>query len=318
MKILVLGGTSFVGRHFVELALREGHEVTLFHRGKTGDDLFPEAEHVLGDRGSELDRLGDRTWDAVMDSCGYLPRDVRTSADFLREKVSRYVFISTISVYKDWATPAKDESGNLQFIDNEDSDELTNETYGPYKVKCEEAVRNAHESWTVIRPGLIFGPYDPTKRFPHWVERFATQEKVLVPDRLDQPTQQVDARDLAAFTLSCLTENINGIYNVCGPQSQMTLGDLFQVCQDLGKAEMVSANEAFLEENNVRLPLVMPADKSFDGHMQVDNTAAIEKGLTFRPWQVTARETWDWLKSAEGKAGELDKAKELEIIQKLH
>lgn len=323
MKLLVIGGTSFVGRAFVEEALEGDHEITLLHRGKTGADLFPELEHVLGDRATDLGKLGDRHWDAVYDSSGFLPRVVRASTEFFRDRATQYQFISTISVYEDWATPDRDENGRLGQIDHEDTDVLDNSTYGPYKVRCEKAVEAAFDGrCTIVRPGLIFGPHDPTNRFPYWVDRFATQQEVLVPSRLEQPTQQIDARDLAAFSLRCIENRIFGIYNACGGEHPKTLGDLFAICQSLNPAsKMVPAPTDFLEAHEVDLPLVMPPDETFDGHMKVDNRRAIAAGLRFRDWAETTRDTWAWLqtetRSAEPRFGKLDKQKEQELIELL-
>jgi 2'-hydroxyisoflavone reductase len=326
MKILVLGGTSFVGRHFVELAVSEGHEMTLFHRGKTGSDLFPNCEHILGDRSTDLDNLAGRKWDAVVDTSGYLPGVVRASAAFLKDKVERYLFISTLSVYEGWDGAKRDESGNLQTIESEDAD-VGPETYGPFKVLCEQAVEAVYgERSTILRPGLIFGPYDPTNRFPYWVERFATQEKVLVPDRLDQPTQQVDARDLGLFILKCLNDDLAGTYNVCGPDDPRTLGDLFADCEWLqAGTQSVLASQDFLKAEDVEpgrdLPLVMPFDGSHDTLMQVDAGKAINAGLTFRHWSETTLDTWHWIQaeglSAGRSPGPLSKEREAELIAKI-
>jgi 2'-hydroxyisoflavone reductase len=181
VRLLVLGGTQFVGRALVEAALHGGHEVTLFHRGRTNADLFPEAEHVLGDRDGGLDLLRGRAWDACLDVCGYVPRVVRQSADLLRGAVGRYVFVSTISVYASLAEPAVEGSPLAELADTA-VEEITGETYGGLKVLCEREVERAFgDDALVIRPGFVVGPHDPTGRFTYWAHRAAAGGEMLVP-----------------------------------------------------------------------------------------------------------------------------------------
>ncbi|PCI36879.1 MAG: epimerase, partial [Elusimicrobia bacterium] len=173
MKLLLLGGTAFVGRHIVDAALAGGHEVTLFHRGKTGLDLFPEVVRVLGDRSTEIEKLANGRWDAVVDVSGRLPSDVRKSADFLQDRVGSYIFISTVSVYRDWGG-AQDEDGEVHPAMLQPPVPMTGEAYGALKVGCEVAVDELYPiGSTIIRPGLIVGPHDTSDRFTYWPSRVA-------------------------------------------------------------------------------------------------------------------------------------------------
>ncbi|MBA2343552.1 MAG: NAD-dependent epimerase/dehydratase family protein, partial [Rubrobacter sp.] len=166
MDLLILGGTRFVGRHLVTAALDRGHRVTLFNRGQSAPDLFPEVETLRGDRDGNLSALRGREWDAVVDTCGYVPRIVRASAGLLADAVDRYVFISSISVYEDSLPPGADESAPVAALEDESIEEVTGETYGALKALCERAAEDAMPGRVVgVRPGLIVGLHDPTGRF---------------------------------------------------------------------------------------------------------------------------------------------------------
>ncbi len=202
MKLLVLGGTVFLGRHLVEAATARGHSVTLFNRGQHNPELYPEVEKLRGDRDSDLSALQGRRWDAVIDTCGYLPRAVRASAELLADAVDHYTFISSISVYADFHTPAMDESAPVGTLADETVEEVTGETYGPLKALCEQAAERALPGRVLnIRPGLIVGPHDPTDRFTYWPVRVARGGEVLAPGRPHVPVQVIDGRDLAEWTV---------------------------------------------------------------------------------------------------------------------
>ncbi|MGB8983877.1 MAG: NAD-dependent epimerase/dehydratase family protein, partial [Anaerolineales bacterium] len=190
MRILIIGGTRFVGRHLVDAALARRHAVTLFNRGRSNPDLFPQVEKITGDREKDLDKLADRIWDAAIDVVGYVPRLVRLSAESLAGSVSRYVFISSISAYADFKKTGIDESYPLAKMPDESTDENDPETYGPRKAVCEQIVRdNYGERALIVRPGLIVGPHDPTDRFTYWPVRVARGGEVLAPDRPEATTQ---------------------------------------------------------------------------------------------------------------------------------
>src|SRR3954447_15621708 len=232
MNLLVLGGTSFVGRAMVEDALAAGHSVTLFSRGKTGSDLFPDVERRIGDRDSgDYASLADGAWDAVLDVSGYIPRHVAQAADALGDRIGRYLFISTGSVYD--RTQAGDgmTEDTARLAPERGTEEITGETYGPLKVACEDDVLSRFgDRATIVRPGIVAGPHDPTDRFTYWVRRAARGGRVALPGRPDQPVQVVDSRDLARLVVALLEQDRSGIYNAVGPADPVTLEELIRVC----------------------------------------------------------------------------------------
>lgn len=307
MKLLVLGGTRFAGRHLVELALSRGHEVTLFHRGKTNPGLFPGTEEVLGDRDGGLSALPNRSWDAVLDFCGYVPRIVRQSVERLRGVTSLYVFVSTVSVYADTSQPGVDEGSPLAAPapGQETTEEVTGETYGWLKVLCEREVEEGFPGRSLIaRPGLLVGPLDYTGRFNYWPWRLARGGEVLAPGRPGRTVQVVDARDLAAWLLGMAERGRTGLFNVTGPDRKLTMGEVLETCRDAaGSASTFTwVDEPFLLENGVEpfteLPLWLPESEA--GFGEIDNRRAIAEGLTFRPLLDTARDTLAWMRSEPG------------------
>lgn len=305
MKILIVGGTQFVGRHLAEAALARGHELTLFNRGRTSAGLFPNAEHLVGDRdGDGLNILKGRTWDAVIDTCGYVPRVVKQSAELLAETVFRYVFISTISVYADFKTPGQDETAPLGVLQDAQTEEVTGETYGPLKVECERAVEEAFPGRALtIRPGFIVGPYDPTDRFTYWPRRVAASGDVLAPGAPGQLLQVIDARDLAEWTFSLVEREETGVYNATGPDHSLTLGTVLEICRTVSgsHARLRWVPDAFLKENDadstLLLPFYIPASSDMAGLMTASITKAVAQGLTFRPLAKTVQDTLAWDKT---------------------
>ena len=196
MRILIIGGTRFVGRHLVDAALEHGHEVTLFNRGRSNPGLFPQLETIIGDREKDVNKLAGRIWDAVIDVAGYVPRIVRLSAEVLSGNVVCYVFISSISVYDNFRKIGMDESDPVGKLQDETTEEITEETYGPLKALCEQAVQDIYrERALIVRPGLVVGPHDPTDRFTYWPVGVARGGNVLAPEKPDAPIQIIDARD---------------------------------------------------------------------------------------------------------------------------
>jgi 2'-hydroxyisoflavone reductase len=251
MNLLILGGTIFLGRHLVEAALRRGHTLTLFNRGQHNPDLFPQVEKLRGDRAnaSDLQALQARHWDAVMDTCGYLPRLVRLSAQALSNAVKHYTFISSISVYAEPPTPGMDESAPLARLADETVEEITGETYGGLKALCEQAVESVLPGRTLnIRPGLIVGPHDPSDRFTYWPARLRCGGAVLAPGRPGSPVQVIDARDLAEWTLDLVERQQTGHYNATGPAYPLTMGEVLETCRQAAgmDADLTWVSEAFL------------------------------------------------------------------------
>ncbi len=321
MKLLVLGGTKFLGRHLVETALAAGHRITLFHRGRTNPGLFPEVEHVAGDRDGGLGALDGRRWDAAVDTCGYFPRLVGASARFLAGKVEHYTFVSSISVYAGFA-PGMDETAPVGTIDDPAVEEITETSYGPLKALCERAAEEAMPGRVLnARAGLIVGPYDASDRFTYWVRRISMGGRVLVPGPRDRPVQVIHAADMAAWFLKMASEGRGGVYNVTGPPAPGTMEDLFRTCVEASGSNAAAewVDEPFLEAHRagwwVELPLCVPASES--GVLSVDVSRAAAAGLVQRPLLTAVRETlaWDATRppGTELKAG-LTAAREAELL----
>lgn len=321
MKILILGGTLFLGKHIAQAALDAGHAVTLFHRGKTNPDLFPAAEHRLGDRKSDLSALEPGTWDAVIDTSGYEPQHVDASARLLESRVGQYLFVSTISVYPDPVPPGADEGAALATLSPDADRTLSGETYGPLKVECEARVK-AHfgDRSLIVRPGLIVGPDDPTDRFTYWPMRVAAGGDVLIPAGDDIPVQWIDVRDLAEWSVKLVEAGQNGIFNATGPALPCTLRQLLEICRTalVTDCRFVPVAESFLLEQNVApfadLPLWLPAENS--GLMQIDITRALNAGLLLRPAAATVLDTVAWRQSQPDRplAAGLNGDREAEIL----
>ena len=327
MKILIIGGTRFLGRHLVESALARGHEVTLFNRGKTDPTLFPQVETILGDREHDLDKLSGRAWDAVIDVAGYVPRIVRLSAQGLERSVGRYVFISSDSVYAGFSKVGIDESDAVGKIEDESFEEITGESYGPLKALCEKAVQDIYgERALIVRPGLIVGPNDPTDRFTYWPVRVARGGDVLVPEKPNVPVQIIDVRDLSDFIIKLIEEKASGIYNATGPDSELTLGAMLEACKEVSgsDANFRWASVEFLNQNNIApwsdMPVWVPDTEEDAGFSRVDISKAINAGLTFRPLEETVRDTIDWAATRpsdhEWRAG-LKAEREAELLTKI-
>ena len=293
----------FLGRHFVDVALAGGHDVTTFTRGKTNPDLHPQTEKLTGDRDGGLDPLEGKKWDAVVDTSGYFPRVVRDSAELLKGAVGRYLFVSTISVYSDFSGPVSEKSP-VGTIEDETVEKIDENTYGPLKVLCENAVLELYgESGTVVRPGLIVGPYDPTDRFTYWPVRVARGGRVLAPAPGDRPIQYIDARDLAEWMLHLLVTETPGVFNATGLDPQASLEMLLQESRAVSgsNAEFEWVDEDFLVKNEVgawmELPLWLPQVLGMGGIMDADISRAVGAGLKFRPIKETVADTLAWFET---------------------
>jgi 2'-hydroxyisoflavone reductase len=294
VKLLVLGGTAFVGRNVVETGLAHGHEVSVFNRGQTNPNLFPDAEQLIGDREIDLSPLEGRSFDAVVDTCGYVPRVVRASAELLAPRVQRYVFVSSLSVYID--KPMLTEASPIQQANDPASEDVASE-YGALKALCEQAVESALPNRTIVlRPGLIVGRYDYTGRFSYWPHRIASGGEVLAPGKPQTRIWLVDARDLAEWAIRMIEQGATGTFNATGPPKPLSMGDLLDECRTISgsDATFTWVSDAFLQEHDVvpytEVPLWLPQD---DGYPHVDSRRAIASGLTFRPIAETIRDVLD-------------------------
>ena len=301
MKLLILGGTIFLGRHIVQAALDRGHEVTLFNRGRTGPDLFPNVERLRGDRDGDLTALKGRTWDGVIDTSGYVPRLVRASAELLKDAVQHYSFISSISVYADRQKVGIAENARLHTLEDNTTEEVNAQTYGGLKVLCEQAVEAVMPGRSfLVRLGLLVGPHDPTGRFTYWVERMAEGGEVLVPGPAKRPVQFIDARDAASWIVRMSEKRTTGPMNATGPNEPLSMEDCLSTCAQAlrSNARVIWVDEAFLLERGVQpwagLPL-WPGSET-GGIFAIDTRKAQETGLECRPLPATIRDTFEWAK----------------------
>jgi 2'-hydroxyisoflavone reductase len=300
LRILILGGTGFLGPHLVANAVARGHGLTLFNRGKTHPELFPDLEKLRGDRDGKLEALKGRKWDAVIDTSGYVPRIVKLSADLLAPEVKQYVFISSISVYPDDVKPGANESAPVQELKEPGSEDVRKH-YGALKASCEKAAEQAMPGRaTSIRPGLIVGPGDPTDRYTYWPARIDRGGEALAPGAGEDPVQYVDARDLAAFVVHAIEDVATGTFNATGPEKTLTMKRLLESVRKAASnpASLTWVPEKFLEEHKVSAWQDMPVWAGAGaGFTQIDCRKAIGKGLRFRAPEETARDTLAWWKT---------------------
>jgi 2'-hydroxyisoflavone reductase len=303
LRILLLGGPKFLGRAVIDAALGAGHEVTLFNRGTTGTDLYPELERIVGDRDGGLDGLRGREWDAAVDTSGYLPRLVAASATLLADAVGHYVFVSSISVYASFAEVV-DEGSPLAELTEPGSEDIERD-YGALKALCERAVEDALGGRSAsIRAGLIVGPHDPTGRFTYWPHRIARGGDTLVPGPAWRPIQLIDVRDLAAWILTVAEGRLAGPFNVTGPA---TMGAVVDAARRVAgsAARSVEVDDAFLTEQEVgewmELPLwVDTRNEAWRHFLEVDVSRANAAGLTGRPLDETVAATLAEAETVEG------------------
>jgi 2'-hydroxyisoflavone reductase len=312
MNVLILGGTKFVGRHIALAFVRAGHQVTLFNRG-SNPDVLAELEQIHGDRDGDLQRLDGRTWDAVIDTSAYTPNVVERSCAYFAERTKRYVFISTVSVYDHTKTAGPDEDAPLLGLpEDADTSTFSVEQYGGLKVLCEQiAQRCFGDRLTILRPGLVAGPFDHTDRFTYWPVRFDEGGEVLAP--LPQhPIQYIDARDLAEFAVHVVEAGVSGTFNCVTPRGSVNFGDLCEACMHEAAPEdasVVAMPDEFFAQHEVapwsELPLWIPAATEFASIGHADSSRALAAGLRIRSVGETVRDTLAWARTAEKRPGAL-------------
>lgn len=313
MKILVIGGSRFVGYYMVEAALRAGHEVTMFNRGASNPGIFQDVEEIHGDRDGDLHLLNGRKWDAVVDTCGFFPRLVGASAEALKDAVDFYCFISTISVYTDYGSDGIDENTSVGTIEDETVEDIGGGAYGPLKVLCEKAVDKHFPNRAIhVRSGLIVGPRDTRNRLNYWVDRLHRGGEVLAPHAPDSLVQFIDVRDLGDWTIRMTESQISGTYNIVGPRNPITFPEVLSgIADGIGSSPNINwVDGDFLQANGVEpwnnLPLWLPGESN--DFMKVSNAKAIEQGLTFRSLSDTAQSTLEWVIAHPELVGDGDQA----------
>ncbi|MBB6096572.1 2'-hydroxyisoflavone reductase [Povalibacter uvarum] len=300
LRVLILGGTGFIGPHFVDSLRSAGHKLTLFNRGKRNPGLFPDVEQLLGDRHGQVDALKNRDWDVVIDNSGYLPKDVKLTADLLKGHTQYYLFISSISAYADLTPPGIDEDYKLAELKDPNSEDIS-ANYGALKAVCEQTVEKTYgNACSIVRPTYIVGPGDTTDRFTYWPLRASRGGEMLVPGTPSDPVQFIDVRDLADFVRLCVEQRIPGQFNACNPPGAVTMVDVLDTAKRITKANtrytwvdvpFVEAQK--LTEGN-ELPIWAPTTGEYAGAALVSSARAVAKGLRFRDLDTTVADTLAW------------------------
>jgi 2'-hydroxyisoflavone reductase len=322
VRILIIGGTVFLGRALATAALGGGHDVTLFNRGTHPVDFGADVEQLRGDRTGDLEPLRGRRWDAVIDTCGYAPSVVRRSAQLLADAADRYAFVSSVSVFRTPAEAPLAEDSPLAPLPEGAGEEVTNESYGPLKALCEAEVRAAFGGRAlVVRPGMIVGPHDPTDRFLYWPVRMAAGGPVLAPGRPDRPVRLIDARDLAAWMLELVERGRDGTFIADGPAGTLTMGEMLDAC---GGAPLEWVDDAFLLEHGVEpwseLPFWLPDDDDDQVVFETDISRALAEGLRFRPLADTVADLMAWHATRGTEVGPptISRDRERELLAEWH
>lgn len=306
-KILILGGTGFLGPATVDAAKARGHQLTLFNRGKTRPGLFPGIETLHGDRdpnvGEGLKALEGRKWDVVIDNSGYFPREVVASAKLLAPNVKQYIFISSISVYADNATPGQDESAKIATTPDPTVEKITDQTFGPLKALCEKAAQEALPGHTtIVRPGFIVGPDDPSGRFTYWPVRVDRGGEVLAPGAPTDPVQFIDVRDLGAWLITLVEQGTMGVFHATGPKDRLAWGDFLESCRKATRTEnsLTWVPAAWLHKKpGASFPIWAPFEGDTRGFHTWNVARALKAGLRFRPHAQTVADTLAWYKTQD-------------------
>jgi len=296
--LLVLGGTGFIGPHVTKVALAHGWKVTHFNRGQRDPDGVEDVETLHGDRKGQLDSLKGRRWDAVIDNTGYIPKYCKMSADLLAPNTGYCLYISSTSAYASFEKP-NDIGSPTGVLENKDQEEITNETYGPMKAVCEQYVRDAYaRRCSIVRPGYIVGPLDPTDRFTYWPVRFARGGEMAVPGAAADPIQIVDVRDLADFMMRLVERQVDGYFNAVTPPGAITMGSLMDTSRTVTGADtrLTWIDEKFIAEQaaDVNLAPWSAMHGPEAGASLTGIQASVEQGLKARPLETTVRDTLAW------------------------
>ena len=333
LKVLILGGTGFIGPHFVRVLMEHGHTVTLFNRGKRDPEVHPGVEQLLGDRNGQVDTLKGRDWDVCIDNSGYKPSQVKLTAELLQPHIKHYIFISSVSAYADYVSTNIDEDYKLATLKDPSNEEVTGETYGGLKAVCERIVQKTYgKVANVIRPTYIAGPGDPTDRFTYWPVRVARGGEMLAPGTAADPIGYIDVRDLAEFVRTCVENRTGGVFNLCNKPRSATMGDLLEKSKSISGADATFtwASGEFLDKHGMSedaappnaIPIWTPQTGDSAGFALIKCDRAVAKGLKFRPLDATIRDTLEWWKAKpvdkqKLKAG-LPPEKEAELLKALH
>jgi 2'-hydroxyisoflavone reductase len=307
-RVLILGGTGFIGPHFVAALLAGGHRVTVFNRGREAAKVPAGVAQLLGDRNGQVDALKGHDWDAVIDDCGFTGRQVRLTTDLLHGHIRQYIYISSISAYADLAQPNIDENYKLAHLADPATEDLGGGNYGGLKALCEQIVEQKYRAHaTIIRPTFIAGPGDATDRFTYWPVRVARGGDMLAPGSPADPLQFIDVRDVADYLRLCVEQHLAGRYNVCLPPHAVTMGGLLEACRRITRADtrFVWANLAFLTAqkligedatDGLALPIWSPPVGDLAGAALLSPARAVSHGLRFRSLDQTIRDTLEWHK----------------------
>lgn len=305
LNLLILGGTGFLGPHTVNAALAQGHQVTLFNRGKTNPHLFPELEKIKGDRNTQdIEKLSGRKFDAVIDTSAYFPRSVKMALNVLKANIKQYLLVSTISVYRDWSVPDMDETSPVGTLQDPSVEKITGETYGPLKALCEkEAERLMPGKVSIIRPGLIVGPGDKTDRFTYWPARVNQGGNILAPGNGKDFIQYIDVRDLAEWMVYCLDSQVTGVYNAQTNGRDITMKQLLDSCvKNINpQAKLTWVDSEFLTDNQVvpwsEMPVWIPAKGEYAGSGTMSSKKAYANGLKQRSMDTVVNDCFQWFSS---------------------
>lgn len=309
LRILILGGTGYLGPATIEAAQAKGHKVTMFNRGKTRPDLFPGVEKLHGDRdpkkGDGLKALETGEWDVVIDNSAYYPRMVTASAELLAKRCKQYIIISSISAYKEPNPVNGDESAPLATMPDPTLENMgkSYEFYGSLKALCEQAAEKAMPGRvTVVRPGYIVGPDDSSGRFTYWPVRFAKGGEIAVPGAPTDPIQIIDVRDLGQWLVKLAEDGTVGTFNAVGPDKTLTWGRVIKACQTLSPAKTTLTwlpTEFVTKQEGLDFPIWAPFEGETKGFHTWSNAKAIKAGLRFRPAEETVKDTLTWYKTQE-------------------